>query len=224
MCGTSTSGEIQSRAGLLCVAAVSGSDIWPLELTVLISSPLWSSSRHSAVVRQFSAHPPAPPPDTRVSRAGGGVDAALSQAPHTLSQGHQELSWGGTHARSRSHHSTGWCFNYLKCQCHEVYLYYTNKRLHFGSCIVMQQCLFIIFSLFVFFQAFRRTMALSQGDVDEAVLFAKVTENIWGPLCGSSQPLCRVWPVIIFMSLIDQALQCNHWDNKCHPLIIQSNA
>lgn len=29
-------------------------------------------------------------------------------------------------------------------------------------------------------QAFKRTMAMSQGDIDEAVIFAKVTKNLAG--------------------------------------------
>ena len=32
-------------------------------------------------------------------------------------------------------------------------------------------------------------MALSEGDVDEAVLFAKVTVNLWLPQCDSSLAL-----------------------------------
>lgn len=132
------------------------------------------------MVRQLAAHPPAAPPGSRVSPAGGGAGAALSPAAHTLSQGHQELGRGGAHARSRSHHGTGWCLNYY-CQ---------QEGEHF-HCVVLCNSVSlpplpplvgVLFKIaltsVLVFQAFRRTMALSRGDVDEAVLFAKVTENI----------------------------------------------
>lgn len=51
-------------------------------------------------------------------------------------------------------------------------------------------------------QAFRRTMALSQGDVDEAVLFAKVTERLFVTVLRY-----HMWPAMIFI--------CFNMSNLC---------
>lgn len=139
-------------------------------------------SRHSALVWRLSACPPPAPPDSRESPTGDGLHATLSQAPHTLSQGHQELSRGCAHARSWSHHGAGWSLSPGSL-----------IKVWMEECIVPLKCLLLWkpASCKLGLQAFRKTMALShRGDVDEAVLFAKVTDMSGPDLTHLLSELC----------------------------------
>lgn len=92
---------VHTHVKFICEGCLKGKGGWYTDFSV-------SGSRHSALVWLLSACQPPPPPDSCKSSAGDGLDAALSEASHTLSQGHQELSRGCTHARSWSHHGAGW--------------------------------------------------------------------------------------------------------------------
>lgn len=65
------------------------------------------------------------------------------------------------------------------------------------------------------FQAFRRTMALSHGDVDEAVLFAKVVENLSMALHYLSFICGLLWSLLLVLTF-------NVITVKCYALIIES--
>ncbi len=66
-------------------------------------------------------------------------------------------------------------FHFLVLLC--TSLFNTSSNSFRGSFLTQMYSVLAPTPVFVF-QAFRRTMALSHGDVDEAVLFAKVTENV----------------------------------------------
>lgn len=121
------------------------------------------SFRHSVLVRYPLPLPPASPPDPRAPRAPNGADLAPGQTSRALSQGCEELCRGVAHAGGESDHNAGPSLFFL-CHGHETDVLIFVLGLKNPPAISV-------------FQAFRRTMALSQGDVDEAVLFAKVTNN-----------------------------------------------
>lgn len=143
------------------------------------------------MVRRLSAGSPSPAPGSPEPPAGERAHAAHPPAPGSLPQGRQELGGGGADASGGTHQLAGLKPADAESKC--CVLLHTDRRLGFTLPVQMH---FKNVSWCVF-QAFRRTMALCGGDVDEAVLFAKVEVDFTLKLSVCTASNCQLLSSLI---------------------------